>query len=571
MKKTFNIYKTVVVLAAVISTMLMTSCKDFLTIIPPDKIVHENFWQTKDEVNGMLATSYLKLLSGDAVSKAIVWGELRADNMLNRPNASKDIKYIVEANLLDENQYSKWGVFYEAINNANLVIEYADSVVERDPDFTEEELAIVKGEMYAMRALCHFYLVRTFRDIPLALQAAIEDSRLPEYRQVHPMVALDSIMVDLDRAEKLVNKSGDFPSHASNFGRITENAVLAMKADVNLWRAAFATYYEGDSLYTPTATVQYYYDECIENCRSVISKMDAMFQKNNQGKPIKNDYPYHLIKNEGEVEVLETSKVSTAYNTIFGTMNSSESIFELQVEGDNVKNGFCNGIYRIYGYEGNNGEVIVPNSFLANYETDDLRRYSFTNTPIETNTGDKQTDVVIAKYTASASPAKEYRKTNQFDANWIVYRKTDVMLMLAEALVAQPNPTAGDVKEAFDFVNVINKRSRIDTTSIKNPLSESNYVDPKACLDLVLKERALELSFEGKRWYDLVRKALREKSTNGIIFVADKLTSNSNVVKSKMSTINGLFFPIYIDELRYNKLLKQNEAYDKDKSTKEMN
>ena len=87
-----------------LSVALMTSCTDFLTIIPPDKIVHEQFWHTKDDVNGMLATSYLKLATTDAVSKAIVWGELRADNMTFESGKTKDdIRYIVEANITEEN------------------------------------------------------------------------------------------------------------------------------------------------------------------------------------------------------------------------------------------------------------------------------------------------------------------------------------------------------------------------------------------------------------------------------------------------------------------------------------
>ena len=570
MEKIFNIYKKQVLVLAVIFATLMTSCTDYLTIIPPDKIVHEHFWQTKDEVNGMMATSYLKLLSGDAVSRAIVWGELRADNMKYPANYSKDIKYIVEANLLDDNQYSRWGIYYEAINYANLVIEYAPLVVDRDPDFGEGDLDVVLGEMYAMRALCHFYLVRTFRNIPLALQPAVNDAELPKYEQVHPMVALDSIMVDLDRAENLVLETGVFTTPASNYGRITKNAVLAIKADVNLWRAAFATYYEGDAEYTPTATVQEYYDLCIENCQDLLDNMDRKFKEDNKNKPMVIDYPYHLIQNEGLLEDIKRTRRSTAYNSIFGAMNSSESIFELQVEGDNMKNGYCYGVYNMYGSEGNPGAVVVPSNFMSNYQSDDLRRTSFTNIPI-TSSGDNKNDICIAKYTAAASPASEYRKTNQFDANWIVYRKTDVMLMMAEALVAQENPSMDEIRKAFNIVKVVNTRSRVDSTKIVNPLSESKYMERNACLELVLKERALELSFEGKRWYDLVRKALREKTTNNITFVADKLDSNSGVVKSKMSSIDGLFFPIYIDELRYNKLLKQNPAYDTVGSTTEMN
>ena len=245
MKILSNIYKKTVLATAVAFGALMSSCTDYLTIIPADVVVEENFWQTKDQVNGMLATSYLKLLSRDAVTKAIVWGEMRSDNMTYPPSYNTDIKNIVEANIIDENGFCDWGIYYEAINYANLVLEGAPKVVESDPDFSEGDLDVVMGEMYAMRALCHFYLVRTFRDIPLALKSAKNDAEIPEYVQAHPLEALDMIMKDLDRAENMVMKSGAFSNPQQNLGRITRNAVLAIKADVNLWRAAFATYYEG--------------------------------------------------------------------------------------------------------------------------------------------------------------------------------------------------------------------------------------------------------------------------------------------------------------------------------------
>lgn len=111
----------------------------------------------------------------------------------------------------------------------------------------------------------------------------------------------------------------------------------------------------------------------------------------------------------------------------------------------------------------------------------------------------------------------------------------------------------------------------MDTTDVRKPLDVSKYQTKEAAMELVLAERTRELSYEGKRWFDLVRKALREGTTNNIKFVADKLDSNSGVVKSKMSTIDGLFFPIHIDELRYNKNLKQNPAYINDDESIEMN
>ena len=568
MKRIFNIYKKSALVVAILFGTLMTSCTDYLTIIPPDKIVHEKFWQTKDEVNGMLATSYIKLISTDAISKAIVWGESRADNLVFPADYDKEIKYIIEANILDENSYAKWGIYYEAINYANLVIEYAPMVVDRDPDFTEGDLQIVLGEMYAMRAMCHFYLVRAFRDIPMALVPAVNDAELPNYEQVHPIEALTHILNDLNKAENMVMKSGRFADRDSNYGRITQNAVLSIKADVCLWLAAFATYYEGETELVVAGDVQKYYDECIASCQAVIDNMEASFNESHNGKPVANDYPYHLIMNEGEVDDIKETKISTAYNQIFGAMNSSESIFELQITGDNATSGYCKGVPVMYGAEAKGAKLIVAKNFMGKFENDDLRKYSYTTYPLTGGESAKD-DFYVAKYTAGSSPANDFRKADNFEANWIVYRKTDVLLMMAEAMSAKPNANGEDFKEAYNIARVINMRSRQDTTRVSVPLVEPT--ERGAALSLVLDERARELSFEGKRWFDLVRKALRDKSTKDILFVADKLTANQDVLKSKMATIDGLFFPIHIDELRYNKNLKQNPAYADDDESMEMN
>jgi hypothetical protein len=564
MKILSNIYRKTVLATAVAFGALMSSCTDYLTIIPADVVVEENFWQTKDQVNGMLATSYLKLLSNDAVTKAIVWGEMRSDNMTYPPSYNTDIKNIVEANIIDENGYCNWGIYYEAINYANLLLEDAPKVVESDPDFSEGDLAVVMGEMYAMRALCHFYLVRTFRDIPLALKSAKNDAEIPNYVQVKPLEALDQIMEDLDRAENMVMKSGAFSTEQQNLGRITKNAVLAIKADVNLWRAAFATYYDQPN-------VDKYYNECIDNCEDIIANMDKALDEDNKGKPVEK-YAYNLIQNRGEVKDKLNNHKSTAYDEIFGSKNSSESIFELQVQGDNIKNGAFNGVYRVYGTEGNPGLAVVPQGFVTgNYEEDDLRAYSFTNLKSFDQTTTDNQNTCIVKYAAKASPATSFRKSDEWDANWIVYRRTDVLLMMAEAMVSVSSSDSV-YKKAFDIVNAINTRSRADTTDIVNPLKIEKYSDKEALLELIRKERLLELSYEGKRWFDLVRLALKEKSTDKIKFVADKLGGGSAVVKTKMSTIDGLFMPIHIDELRYNKNLKQNPAYgEKEGSNMEMN
>ena len=150
--------------------------------------------------------------------------------------------------------------------------------------------------------------------------------------------------------------------------------------------------------------------------------MEASFHESHNGKPVANDYPYHLITNEGDVDDIKETKRSTAYNQIFGAMNSSESIFELQITGDNATSGYCKGVPVMYGAEAKGAKLIVAKNFMGKFENDDLRKYSYTTYPLTGGESAKD-DFYVAKYTAASSPANDFRKGDNVEANWIVYRK----------------------------------------------------------------------------------------------------------------------------------------------------
>lgn len=550
-------------------SMLMTSCTDYLTIYPTNSVILENYWKTAEDVNGMLATCYKNMVKADAIKRMMIWGELRADNMITRTSASTDLKYIVEANLLETNDWFKWDVFYQTINYCNMLIKYAPGVMEEDPDFTQGDLEVVMGEAYALRALCHFYLVRSFRDIPLALEAKDADEQEMIYPQRAPMEVLDSIMVDLERASGLVMKKGGFTYKDYNYSRINRNAVYAMMADVNLWRAAFTQYEE--ALEAPSAKALEYYTKAIENCDSVIEPMQRemieQYEKRNEqmtevGPGTKN--PYFLITNE----TTKAAMVSKAYDEIFGEERSTESIFELDLDGRSNANDAVTGFY---GYSKTTGSFIAPAKAPITqsiYGENDLRLTSFTNAPLKA-TGEDKTEYTIAKYAARRSPlngdanANYWWGSSECPANWIIYRKTDVMLMKAQAL-AYRNTDTDDLNKAFELVQSVNRRSLINE---RDTLKFESYSTPDQMKALVLDERLRELSFEGKRWYDLVQKALIERSTKSILdLIVKKLDSNAGAVQSKMASINSLFCPIHERELKLNPLLKQNPAFESNSS-----
>lgn len=619
MKKIKNIFKASLLTVALGCGTMLTSCTDFLTIYPTNSVIHENYWQTAEDVNGMLAASYQRLQSAAAIERMIIWGDLRGDQIAVRNNSSNTYKYIVEANLQDNNSYCTWIDFYQAINEANMVLEFAPEVVERDPDFTEGDLNIVLGEMYAIRALSHFYLLRTFRCIPLAYKASVNDGELIDYPQVHPMVALDSIMNDLNRAESLVMRSGGFPNSSAlyNYGRVTRNAVRAMKADVNLWQAAFASYYAANGFEeklamrdstelvldctVPVNTPEYYYRQAIAECDAVLNdlhtRMTEMYEGNPAlGKVDLEKNPYYLIENN-QADIAR--KASAAYNKIFGELKDvatlashGEVIFELVFDGtENSSNG-NRGVSGLYGIHKNDGQGVlcVAKPWIAGAKTNtemiyhemDFRAYSNTATAelgasSTDNSSPASSEVGIAKYSSASSPGSNrggYREAGKtFDANWIIYRQTDVMLMKAEALVqliSTETPAADTedmeiLSQAFDLVKAVNDRSLM---SEDDELAKESFSTKTAIGELVLNERARELAFEGKRWYDLVRLALRTNTTNEVsTLVSAKIEGGgASAVKKKLSTMNSLFFPIAKSELNVNPLLGQNPVYKQSSS-----
>ena len=177
------------------------------------------------------------------------------------------------------------------------------------------------------------------------------------------------------------------------------------------------------------------------------------------------------------------------------------------------------------------------------------------------------------------------RAFDQYNQNWIVYRLTDVMLMKAEALVQTAANDSDQVvlNDAFNLVQAVNKRSMARNATDTLTISKFNSRDAMELL--VLAERGRELSFEGKRWYDLMRFCYRHM--NGVDlktkladrtewpalyqpmlnFIVRKYTTGGDAVSYKMKSEPYLYWPVQERELKVNSLLKQNPVYIQEKTT----
>jgi len=109
----------------------------------------------------------------------------------------------------------------------------------------------------------------------------------------------------------------------------------------------------------------------------------------------------------------------------------------------------------------------------------------------------------IVYYTCNWSnyyPANHYPfmyKCRSAYSSIIKYRYADVLLLKAEALIMGDSP---DLNAAADIIDRIRHRA-----GGLPKLTSSVRSGKEAILDALLKERRLELAFEGQRWFDLVR------------------------------------------------------------------
>ena len=538
------------------------SCSDFLEIEPLNDIVLDKFWNEENDVENIVAGCYSGMQNRILIERMIVWGELRSDHLIGGTGVQDNINIqnILKENITANNVYTSWGEFYDIINRCNTVLHYSPLVAERDPNYTETELMATRAEVSAIRDLCYFYLIRTFRDVPYSTQPFLDELQQMAMPATKFDAVLDSLITDLENVKSYAVKT--YPVSKTNYqcGRITQDAIHAMLAEMYLWKKDYANSVKYADMVIDAKT-QRFQDE-IDNAGGNSSSY-KMFEG------------YPLI-----YDSYTTGNIyGNAYGTIFGSGASRESILELIFADDNTRLA-NHGLSFLYGNQKTMPGIVKPADFITTDVSDasykvfcdkyDTRNYENLYKMSASQYGvakyvckSGMVSISSTEITSSASPSypEEY-----CHANWILYRLTDVMLLKAEALVqmvdgdAKTEANDSLLRAAYDIVSVINKRSNCATTYM--PITYANYSTKSQMENLVFEERARELMFEGKRWYDLVRRSLRDGNTSYLVQqVTRKGSDNASVVQAKLAKMDAIFWPYNLDELKVNPYLVQNPAF----------
>jgi len=161
-----------IILFSIISILLLNSCSDWLNLKPEDGVIREEYWKTKEQVNSYVIGCYSSLLNGP-VEKMFLWGELRADMVENGIFPINSYTEVKDGEISASNSIVNWASIYTTINNCNILLKYASTVQAVDGTFTDKQLKQYEAEALTLRAMMYFYLVRSFRDVPLVLEASV--------------------------------------------------------------------------------------------------------------------------------------------------------------------------------------------------------------------------------------------------------------------------------------------------------------------------------------------------------------------------------------------------------------
>lgn len=425
------------IISILFAGLILSSCNDFLDYSSKSDLDKNKFWKTESDANAGVVAMYYSLSQAMA-NGCFDWGEIRGGNWAAYDRFGYGQDELINHAIPSTNTACYWTNLYQAVNRANLALKYIPGI-SMSPTTKNTYL----GEAYAMRALCYFYIVRTWGNTPLFTTPVESFSAKDVFVSVtNKELILDLIQSDLLKAEELLP---ELSSSAVNKKRLTKPAVYALMMDVYAWR--------------------HQYDMVVK----IMEEKVLLLNSSNWG--------------------LDTSIASNLSQTNFtkqwrGLWNeesiSKEQIFTVHYY--DLENGLNKAIdYFASGSQ----KVIISDDLRDSYATGDKRFLGSFDT---TNSRHPFTKFWQegTKLSGTGSVVS--------DVDLILYRYADLVLLYAEALNKEFR-----TNDAIAQLNSIRLRAGVSEAQV------SDFVSDEELALAILHERRVELLGEGKYWFDLIR------------------------------------------------------------------
>lgn len=434
-------------MAGVVLLAAASACSNsFVDIRPESSTTTDLLYQTDSDFEDAVNAVYTALQT--QYQDFWIFGDVPGEDVTQEV-VKNDPWYLADVFAMQDNTpilATTWSNYYVAITRANLVLQHIDEVDEQTLQQRNRHI----GEARFLRALAYFDLTRIFGAVPAVTSPLTTEEAYTLPRAPVEQIYNEVIIPDLLAAAEMLPTSHG----GADLGRATSGAAKALLGRVYLTVGDFG------------------------KAEDVLAEVTTM------GYALLTDYNdlFDYSKNEHHSEYI----FDIEYEEGLGNQGS---IFTHRFMPNS------SAMADHYGIKGGElAETYSPTAVLrALFEPEDKRREITVGTPggFINNQGQfvrlpaATSQHYTLKYVTPVNVVGDSR------ANWKVIRYADVLLMYAEALNEN-----GKTAAAIEQLNQVRQRAGVSpaVTGSRDEVRE-----------LIYRERRLELSFEGHRWFDLVR------------------------------------------------------------------
>lgn len=460
----------------------------------------------------------------------------------------------------DGPQWIYWDRLYGSIRKCNVFISGVSSS-KLPQDYKDKRL----GEVYTLRAYFYHILWMFFGGVPIITKP---DNRITDGDSIFHArgtveETFDFILSDLNKSIQLLAPN----TGNSGGGRVTQGAALTLKGWVQLFYAS--------KLYNPNndkarwAAAAATLEQVMSMGYTLYPKYDELFfstgNNNNEGifyrEYLKTLKPSNIIGFQGP------NTIGSRWLS-WGGVNPTQELVDAY--------GMANGKAITDPGSGYDPDDPYANREPRFYQSILYSGSTFDGYLFTTYTG--QLDGVSANNTIDLSDANDltntgYAMRKRMDTtvdffggvsswqNYYYFRYADVLLMYAEA----QNEAAGPDASVYSALDKVRTRAGIPSASDTYPNASQNKMR-----EIIRRERRIELAFEDKRYWDLIRWKTAELKLNGPLHAMHVKANGSSLTYKVIEAPRGnrvfdaaknYVLPIPQAAISQNPALTQNSGY----------
>ena len=546
------------------TTIGIFSCEDYLEKFPLDEPTDVTFWSTEAELKMAVNSIYTSLYWTDRSPVVHTHFQMMLSTVSDESwDRNLGPWQLLGQGLITPNDesliYGAWKNAYATIGKCNRLLTNMDRAKEN----TNPQLyARIEAEAKFFRAYHYHLLTNLYGDVPFVTEpVSIFDAAIPKTSKTE---IYKFIMDELDAAANILPVA--YP--ASDRGRITKGAALALKARVALfesdWNAAAAA---AKSVMDLNVYELYPDYRLLFNYEGQNSKEEILTIQFNREYNLTHQTPIHVRGRlaGGYVTKIPTQAIIDSYECIDGLPIDKSPLY-------NAANPFVNRDPRLQA------TCVLPGSVFLGYQfethPDSIRVWDY-NTDPPRRVGN--TEVTNAYATFSGYQYRKYvegddREYRQYsELNFMLIRYAEVLLTYAEAKM-EKNEIDNSV---YSAINLVRKRAGMPEIEAGKSQAELRKI--------IRHERKIEFVFEGQRFFDIRRWKIAEKVMPGKLYgrplrnyppeyvpVFDENgTPNFSAYADKLRMFDTRYFnpakdylwPVPQKEIDINENLNQNPGY----------